>query len=735
MKHILALARRSLIISLTWCITLVSAFDIISSLSIGTVLRAQKKLYFIHTSNSINDGRLSESDAFHGAGPIPTHDQAQDPESIDLITSLHLSSRTGSILSEDLIEEQLSRYALDEVWSEDFMDGIAVSSTSGSGKFQIDLSAVRWMKAKGIKTLYHFAGSLIDDNNGKFFTDKDVDLQGIALVQLSPVITIPPGPFAITVKNTDAPRTIHDVYLLVPDVYEAFVFGVIPNGPGDSWIQTNFTFPNANDLALTVNRDLHTPAQYIPILSRLRSQLEDPDDTTTTMRTLLPLTGKRFVVKDIFDMRGVTTTAGSSAYAKVHPIAKETAPSIQALIDLGAIPVGKTRTSQFAHGANSWEFVDFSYSWNPRGDGYLTAMSSSSGSACAIAGYGWIDFAIGSDTRGSVRRPASVVGAYGIRPSFGSMDRQGVVPLAEELDTIGFFARDPGLFHEVATLWQVVPRYAESPVKDRSVFSGFPSLLYYPYDHFPVKNPMAQAIYDDFIDALCQQLGITKIPFNVTEKLSTYFPASGFSQFKRLSDILAEYHSWNVVGRPLSELHLDIFGKEANFDPVPQSVFSRARGPSLTFEDYQAAVSLKNAFTESISTDLFRHDHESCSDSILVYDTGMGGAPSYRVKSYNSYPGASDTQTVLKPWKPAILTENLQYVASMGGLVEITVPLGQVEYYSYVSGEWEALPVSVQLVTRRGCDEMLLAMVKELANRGIVKEVMVGKASFSQFVW
>jgi Asp-tRNA(Asn)/Glu-tRNA(Gln) amidotransferase A subunit family amidase len=83
--------------------------------------------------------------------------------------------------------------------------------------------------------------------------------------------------------------------------------------------------------------------------------------------------------------------------------------------------------------------VDVPYSWNPRADGYLTA--SSSGSACAIAAYDWLDFTIGNDTRRSVRKPAAlVVGVYGIRPSRGSMDLTGVVPLSEEMDSAGFFA-------------------------------------------------------------------------------------------------------------------------------------------------------------------------------------------------------------------------------------------------------------------------------------------------------
>jgi len=73
---------------------------------------------------------------------------------------------------------------------------------------------------------------------------------------------------------------------------------------------------------------------------------------------------------------------------------------------------------------------------NSREDGHLTASASSSGSACAIAAYKWLEFTVGSDTRSSVRKPAGLVGAYWVRPSIGSMILRGVVPFSE-MDTAG----------------------------------------------------------------------------------------------------------------------------------------------------------------------------------------------------------------------------------------------------------------------------------------------------------
>ncbi|KAF5371307.1 hypothetical protein D9758_004268 [Tetrapyrgos nigripes] len=666
---------------------------VISSIVSLTVIHRQESTYLIHTSNPVTS---ISSDAFYYGT-----DQAWTD--IELITSVHLSNQR-SIVSEHSLKTQITRFRdlSDDVWTDEFLDGIAVA---GSGNFMLDASAVRWMRDEGIKTLF-LSGTLEPANL------EGMDLRNITLVRLS--TTLPPGPFAVSTDATSGAYAILNVYLLRPDIYEAFMSGIIPNGDG-SWQQTNLTFP---ERALTVNPDSPTPAQYIPIPSRLNSL--DADGA---------LAGMRFVVKDIFDMQGVVTTAGSTVYAETNPFVKSTAPSIQALIDQGAVPIGKTRTSQFAHGANPWEFRDYAYSWNPRGDGYLTAMSSSSGSGCATAGYDWVDFAVGSDTRGSVRRPASVVGVYGIRPSFGSLSREGVVPLSEEMDTFGIFARDPELFYDVAMSW-----YAQSPVKANSSFTSFPHQLLYPYDHFPVGNPAAQSIYDNFVNTLHEQLNITRVPINITDKLLPYLPDGSFDQFKRHADILAEYHSWNTVGRPLVETY-QLFGRDPVFDPVPESMFSRAK--TLTLEDYQAAVSMKNKFTEAISRDFFGTDldSKSCSDSLLIYNTGMEGLPSYREQSYNSFPGAPpDTQTVFKSSTTGIrATDNLHYIASMGGLVEVTLPLGQVDYYSWgVSQEWEVLPVSVQLVAKRGCDEMLLELVNELGREGVVKEVISGEAAFEQ---
>jgi Asp-tRNA(Asn)/Glu-tRNA(Gln) amidotransferase A subunit family amidase len=86
---------------------------------------------------------------------------------------------------------------------------------------------------------------------------------------------------------------------------------------------------------------------------------------------------------------------------------------VQQILDLGGVVVGKQKLAQFASGANPWEWQDEHYPFNPRGDGWLTCSASSSGGGCSIAAYDWLDYAIGSDTGSSMRRPAAVAGVYG----------------------------------------------------------------------------------------------------------------------------------------------------------------------------------------------------------------------------------------------------------------------------------------------------------------------------------
>jgi amidase len=152
-----------------------------------------------------------------------------------------------------------------------------------------------------------------------------------------------------------------------------------------------------------------------------------------------PLRGFTFAVKDLIDTRGAVTGAGNPDWRRTHKPAVTHAAVVQRLLDAGATLIGRTITDELAfslEGANHFEGTPV----NPVAPDRLPG-GSSSGSAVAVAA-GLVDFALGTDTGGSVRVPAAFCGIYGFRPTHGVVSTAGVVPFAPSLDTVGWMTRD-----------------------------------------------------------------------------------------------------------------------------------------------------------------------------------------------------------------------------------------------------------------------------------------------------
>ena len=159
-----------------------------------------------------------------------------------------------------------------------------------------------------------------------------------------------------------------------------------------------------------------------------------------------PLSHFSFGIKDIFDVAGFPTAFGSPDWLNTHPVATQTAPAVLDLVQQGATLVGKTHTDELTYsilGINA----HYGTPTNPNYPNRIPG-GSSSGSAVSVAGK-LVDFAIGSDTGGSVRTPASFCGIYGMRPTHGRISLENARPLAKSFDTLGWFARDPEILFEV----------------------------------------------------------------------------------------------------------------------------------------------------------------------------------------------------------------------------------------------------------------------------------------------
>ncbi len=160
-----------------------------------------------------------------------------------------------------------------------------------------------------------------------------------------------------------------------------------------------------------------------------------------------PLASLSFAVKDLFDVAGYPTSGGQPLWLALSGIKQRTAPTVQRLLDAGARFVGKTVTDELAFSMTGRN-AHFGAPVNGAAPERI-AGGSSSGSASAVS-HGLCDFALGSDTGGSIRAPANHCGLFGLRPTHARISLQGAVDLAPSFDTCGWFARDIATFARVA---------------------------------------------------------------------------------------------------------------------------------------------------------------------------------------------------------------------------------------------------------------------------------------------
>lgn len=160
------------------------------------------------------------------------------------------------------------------------------------------------------------------------------------------------------------------------------------------------------------------------------------------------LNGLSFAVKDCMDIKNKVTGFGNPTWLDTHPPAVAHALCVELLLSQGAICAGKTVTDELTYSLVGENFF-YGTPINPRCPDRVPG-GSSSGSASSVA-CGLVDFALGTDTGGSIRVPASNCGIYGYRPTHGRIPTAGVLPLAPSLDTVGILAKDSATLKSVAS--------------------------------------------------------------------------------------------------------------------------------------------------------------------------------------------------------------------------------------------------------------------------------------------
>ncbi|WP_454628620.1 amidase [Bradyrhizobium cenepequi] len=173
-----------------------------------------------------------------------------------------------------------------------------------------------------------------------------------------------------------------------------------------------------------------------------------------------PLDGLTFAVKDLIDVAGTPTGGGNPDWLKGQEPAAKSAPAVEALLGAGARLNGKTITDELAFGLEGRN-AHYGMPVNPACPDRLPG-GSSSGSGVAVAA-GLVDFALGTDTGGSVRVPSSFVGVFGFRPTHDAVSTAGVIPFSPSYDTVGWFARDIATLNRVGDV--LLPKADVVPIR------------------------------------------------------------------------------------------------------------------------------------------------------------------------------------------------------------------------------------------------------------------------------
>jgi amidase len=198
-----------------------------------------------------------------------------------------------------------------------------------------------------------------------------------------------------------------------------------------------------------------------------------------------------FAAKDLFDVQGFVTGCGNPDWAATHTPAERSAGAVEALLEAGASLVGKTITDEISLGLLGINRF-YGTPLNPRARDRVPG-GSSSGSASAVAGRA-CDIALGTDSGGSVRVPASFCGLFGLRPTLGGIDARGMMVQSPTFDTVGYFTRDAATFAKVGAVLLGEP-----------VIPAIPSEIIIATDAFGIADEVVRDALALAVD-LCRQV-------------------------------------------------------------------------------------------------------------------------------------------------------------------------------------------------------------------------------------
>ncbi|KAL7919749.1 hypothetical protein ACQKWADRAFT_322711 [Trichoderma austrokoningii] len=471
---------------------------------------------------------------------------------------------------------------------------------------------------------------------------------------------LPSGPYFLHGPN------LYQAWRLYDDVLDAFTFGVIPNSIND----TDDGYEALSSLSDNGSfKSIAVPSRLYHAAPSIRK----------------PLSGVRISITDAASLKGVRTTLSSRAWTELHDTeATETAKFVKSLTDMGAIIVGKTKSSQFDSGR---EWVDVGAPWNSRGDGYQDSGGSAAGAGASVSGYDWMEYAVAQDSFDGIREQARVHGVYSIRPTAGAISLDGWQVDSQNYAVAGFLSRS---LKDLLKLVQVASNMTDDNV-------AFPKRIVYPLDLAPIFEGN-QALTDKFISALEHFLGIQ------ADKIS-------------LADIWDSKPPIEADGQSLEE-----YMRQAPFSSFCAEFYDQYQDFYRSYKEkfgYVPYVEATPRFRWSVGENESEEDGKSHHERIEVFKTWFGE---------NVMPTLQDSESIMilpfgphhtvhyrddLPRRPSRIDGiGSGALAPLLGLPHLIVPFAQTTYHSRVTARTESRPFSGSIMGPSGSDIMLIQLAK-----------------------
>lgn len=399
------------------------------------------------------------------------------------------------------------------------------------------------------------------------------------------------------------------------------------------------------------------------------------------------LAGVPYALKDNFLSKQGNTTAASKILSNLHSPIDSTA--VAKLEAEGAIMIGRTNLDAFAHGSST-ENSFFGPTHNAK-DFERVAGGSSGGSAAAVA-LDIVPFATGTDTGGSIRQPASFNGVYGLKPTYGTISRYGVVAMASSTDTIGFFTQTP---EDMDLLMSITSGQDE---KDSTTLPDFYNEtkvetgakkrigVIRDFDNDNVAPEIREAMKNQIEKLKAEGHEIVELSMLVLKyALAVYYvvvPAEVASNLSRYDGIRYGYRS--------AEAHSieEVFGLSRNDGFMSENKRRIMIGNFVLSSGFYDAYYLKAQKVRTLIIKAYEEAFEKC-DYIL---TPVSPSPAFKLGEKVNDPVAMYLEDVMS------------VPINLAGLPSLAIPINR---------DKDELPVGLQLIGPRRSDKNLLQFAKE----------------------